>query len=134
MTCWTMPPIARSVSARSASGELAAGDRLVVIDEIQRLPELLNEVLIEARGTKFLLTGSSARKLRRGGVNLLGGRARIKYLHPPPRSGKIYRWPRTPEKKVSCRPAEEAPVGDSATVGGAPGNTAGRVAVTARPL
>jgi AAA domain-containing protein len=79
--------------------ELAAGDRLVVIDEIQRLPELLNEVLIEARGTKFLLTGSSARKLRRGSVNLLGGRARIKYLHPPPRSGKIYRWPRTPEKK-----------------------------------
>jgi uncharacterized protein len=64
--------------------ELAAADRVVVIDEIQRLPELLNEVhrLIEARGTKFLLTGSSARKLRRGGVNLLGGRARIKYLHP----------------------------------------------------
>jgi predicted AAA+ superfamily ATPase len=64
--------------------ELTATDRLVVIDEIQRLPELLNEVhrLIEERGTKFLLTGSSARKLRRGGVNLLGGRARIKYLHP----------------------------------------------------
>ncbi len=64
--------------------ELTATDRVVVIDEIQRLPELLNEVhrLIETRGTKFLLTGSSARKLRRGGVNLLGGRARIKYLHP----------------------------------------------------
>ena len=64
--------------------ELTATDRVVVIDEIQRLPELLNEVhrLIEEHGTKFLLTGSSARKLRRGGVNLLGGRARIKYLHP----------------------------------------------------
>ena len=64
--------------------ELAPGDRIVVIDEIQRLPELLNEVhrLIETRGLRFLLTGSSARKLRRGGVNLLGGRARTKNLHP----------------------------------------------------
>jgi predicted AAA+ superfamily ATPase len=64
--------------------ELAANDRLVVIDEVQRLPELLNEVhrLIEERGIRFLLTGSSARKLRRGGVNLLGGRARTRYLHP----------------------------------------------------
>ena len=64
--------------------ELQPQDRIVVIDEIQRLPELLNEVhrLIETRGTRFLLTGSSARKLRRGGINLLGGRARTKYLHP----------------------------------------------------
>jgi len=64
--------------------ELTAGDRIVVIDEIQRLPILLNEVhrLIETHGIRFLLTGSSARKLRRGGVNLLGGRARTKYLHP----------------------------------------------------
>jgi predicted AAA+ superfamily ATPase len=64
--------------------ELSPRDRVVVIDEIQRLPELLNEVhrLIEERGVRFLLTGSSARKLRRGGVNLLGGRARIKNLHP----------------------------------------------------
>lgn len=64
--------------------ELGPRDRVAVIDEIQRLPELLNEVhrLIETRGMRFLLTGSSARKLRRGGVNLLGGRARIKRLHP----------------------------------------------------
>ncbi len=64
--------------------ELDSHDRLVVIDEIQRIPELLNEVhrLIEERGVRFLLTGSSARKLRRGGVNLLGGRARTRYLHP----------------------------------------------------
>ena len=64
--------------------ELTAKDRIVVIDEIQRLPILLNEVhrLIETGGIRFLLTGSSARKLRRGGVNLLGGRARTKYLHP----------------------------------------------------
>lgn len=64
--------------------ELSSQDRLVVIDEIQLLPVLLNEVhrLIEERGIRFLLTGSSARKLRRGGINLLGGRARTKYLHP----------------------------------------------------
>lgn len=64
--------------------ELTARDRVVVIDEIQRLPILLNEAhrLIEEKGIRFLLTGSSARKLRRGGVNLLGGRARTKYLHP----------------------------------------------------
>ena len=64
--------------------ELTPRDRIIVIDEIQRLPILLNEVhrLIENRGLRFLLTGSSARKLRRGGVNLLGGRARTKYLHP----------------------------------------------------
>jgi predicted AAA+ superfamily ATPase len=64
--------------------EITPAERVVVIDEIQRLPELLNEVhrLIEERGVRFLLTGSSARKLRRGGVNLLGGRARTQYLHP----------------------------------------------------
>ncbi len=57
---------------------------LVVIDEIQKLPALLDEVhlLIESRGIRFVLTGSSARKLRRGGVNLLGGRARSRVLHP----------------------------------------------------
>jgi len=56
----------------------------VVIDEIQRIPDLLSEVhrLIEVRGFKFALTGSSARKLRRGGVNLLGGRARTLAMHP----------------------------------------------------
>lgn len=64
--------------------ELKPKDRLVVIDEIQQLPVLLNEVhrLIEGRGVRFLLTGSSGRKLRRGGTNLLGGRARVKHLHP----------------------------------------------------
>ncbi len=64
--------------------EIGKNEKRVVIDEIQRFPELLNEIhrLIEERGVRFLLTGSSARKLRRGGVNLLGGRARIKHLHP----------------------------------------------------
>ena len=56
----------------------------VVIDEVQRVPELLNEVhrLIEGRGLKFLLTGSSARTLRRKGVNLLAGRALRYNMHP----------------------------------------------------
>jgi uncharacterized protein len=50
---------------------------VIVIDEIQKLPVLLDEVhnLIEAEGIRFILTGSSARKLRKGGVNLLAGRA-----------------------------------------------------------
>lgn len=57
---------------------------LVVVDEIQKLPLLMDEIhlLIESRGLRFLLTGSSARKLRRSGVNLLGGRARSRFLHP----------------------------------------------------
>ena len=56
----------------------------IVIDEIQRLPALLDEVhrLIERRRWQFALTGSSARKLRRGGVNLLAGRARTLAMHP----------------------------------------------------
>ncbi|MGH7856029.1 MAG: ATP-binding protein, partial [Candidatus Binatia bacterium] len=51
--------------------------RLIVIDEVQKLPVLLDEVhwLIENAGGSFLLTGSSARKLRRGHANLLAGRA-----------------------------------------------------------
>jgi hypothetical protein len=56
--------------------------RRVVIDEVQRLPALLDEVhrLIERRRWRFALTGSSARKLRRGGV--LAGRARTLAMHP----------------------------------------------------
>jgi predicted AAA+ superfamily ATPase len=52
-------------------------DSWVVLDEIQKIPTLLDEVhrLMETREWKFALCGSSARKLRRGGTNLLGGRA-----------------------------------------------------------
>jgi predicted AAA+ superfamily ATPase len=55
----------------------------IVIDEVQRVPELLNEVhrLIEEYHYKFLLTGSSARSLRRSGVNLLAGRALRYHMH-----------------------------------------------------
>ncbi|HEV7517845.1 MAG TPA: AAA family ATPase, partial [Thermoanaerobaculia bacterium] len=68
--------------------EVVAGnvDRaVVVIDEVQKVPELLDVVheLIERRlGPRFILTGSSARKLRRAGVNLLAGRALVRSLHP----------------------------------------------------
>lgn len=56
----------------------------VIIDEVQRIPELLNEIhrLIEKNKYKFILTGSSARKIRRRGVNLLGGRALSYHLYP----------------------------------------------------
>jgi len=64
--------------------EISDKDHIVIIDEIQKLPFLLDEVhnLIEQKKIHFLLTGSSARKLRKKGVNLLGGRARIRRLHP----------------------------------------------------
>lgn len=57
---------------------------IIVIDEIQKVPELLNEVhrLIEEREIIFLLTGSSARKLKQDNVNLLAGRAWEAHLFP----------------------------------------------------
>jgi predicted AAA+ superfamily ATPase len=60
-------------------------EKQIVLDEVQKLPELLEVVhaLIEQKkGQQFVLTGSSARKLRRAGVNLLGGRAVQVTLHP----------------------------------------------------
>ena len=59
-------------------------DSIIAIDEIQKLPEILDEVqaLIEEKKVRFLLTGSSARKLKRYGTNLLGGRARMVSVHP----------------------------------------------------
>jgi predicted AAA+ superfamily ATPase len=57
---------------------------VIVIDEVQRVPGLLNYVhkLIEEKKYIFALTGSSARKLKRGGANLLAGRALINKMHP----------------------------------------------------
>jgi predicted AAA+ superfamily ATPase len=70
------------LSARAAA--LPESVSWVVLDEIQRAPRLLDVVhkLIESSGRKFAMTGSSARKLRRGASNLLAGRAFIHYLHP----------------------------------------------------
>jgi predicted AAA+ superfamily ATPase len=66
--------------------EIAAASRapaVVVIDEVQKVPQLLDEVhwLIENRGIPFVLCGSSARKVKRGHANLLGGRALRRELH-----------------------------------------------------
>lgn len=56
----------------------------VIIDEVQRLPNLLNEVhrFIEERGLRFVLCGSSARRLKGAGTNLLAGRALRRFMHP----------------------------------------------------
>lgn len=59
-------------------------DDWIILDEVQRIPELLNEVhrLIEEKGYRFGMTGSSARKLKQKGVNLLAGRALVYTMHP----------------------------------------------------
>jgi len=64
--------------------DLCSPDELVIVDEIQKIPQLLDEVhwLIHNRRLRFLLCGSSARKLKRCGANLLGGRAINEVLYP----------------------------------------------------
>jgi len=64
---------------------LRAEQSIVVVDEVQKLPALLDEIqllLDRNKKLRFILTGSSARKLKRGAANLLGGRAWICRLHP----------------------------------------------------
>ena len=59
--------------------------KVVIIDEIQKIPELLpliHSLIEEKRGLQFIMTGSSARKLKEEGVNLLGGRAEKRHMHP----------------------------------------------------
>ena len=78
----------RTLNARPERlAELVLGfpGEVVVLDGVQRAPELLNVVhdLMESGpARRFVLTGSSARKLRRGGVDLLAGRAVVRTLHP----------------------------------------------------
>lgn len=69
---------------RQRISELQSEPEWVVIDEVQRAPKLLDiaHQLIESTKIKFALTGSSARKLRRGGANLLAGRAFVYHLFP----------------------------------------------------
>jgi len=82
--------------ASGFAGHLRALDpgSTVVVDEVQRLPALLNEVHrhIEDRKLRFVLCGSSARKLKTAGTNLLAGRAVRRYLHPfvPEELGKDF--------------------------------------------
>jgi predicted AAA+ superfamily ATPase len=82
------PVTLRSYSAkpeRLKEAVYASSNQHIIIDEIQKAPELLGVVhslIEEKRGWHFILTGSSARKLKRTGVNLLGGRAVKRSLHP----------------------------------------------------
>lgn len=63
---------------------LAHNSPWIIIDEVQKIPALLNEVhrLIEHHRRCFILTGSSSRQLKRGGANLLAGRALTYHMHP----------------------------------------------------
>ncbi|MGI6395016.1 MAG: AAA family ATPase [bacterium] len=59
--------------------------KVIIIDEIQKIPDLLSQIhlLMETHKDKlFIMTGSSARKLKKEGTNLLGGRAFKKTMHP----------------------------------------------------
>ncbi len=83
------PEEERSLTARPEQLRervLAADTNVCVIDEVQKVPQLLDVVheLIEREdlNVKFILTGSSARKLRRGGVDLMAGRAVKRTFHP----------------------------------------------------
>ena len=89
---------------------------LIVIDEVQKVPSLLDEVhwLIENKGLSFLLTGSSARKLRHGHANLLGGRAWRRTLTPLSYQevegfdlGKVMISGLLPPHYLSTQPAED---------------------------
>jgi uncharacterized protein len=64
--------------------EASPTSQTVVVDEIQRLPNLLNEVhrFIEGKKRKFILCGSSSRKLKKAGTNLLAGRAARRFMFP----------------------------------------------------
>lgn len=68
----------------SLESRITAGTEWVFIDEVQKVPAVLDTVhrLIEDKGVKFALSGSSARKLKAGGANLLAGRAFVNELYP----------------------------------------------------
>ena len=83
------PEMVRSFSAKPERlAEVVrgqGGQKCFVIDEIQKVPELLSvihQLIEEKQGYTFVLTGSSARKLKRTGVDMLGGRAMLRTMHP----------------------------------------------------
>ena len=80
----TFERLQRNPSLLRQDLEMCEEGTLVIIDEVQSLPILLNEVqwLIVRKGIRFILSGSSARKLKRGGANMLGGRAMQTRLYP----------------------------------------------------
>ena len=82
------PELFRLYSARPERlREITSGSKVktIIIDEVQKVPELLDvvhELIEEGNGFQFILTGSSARKLKRTGIDLLAGRAVVKTMHP----------------------------------------------------
>ncbi len=82
------PETYRTLAARPESlieqTEILPPGSIIVVDEIQKLPELLDPIhlLMERKKYRFILTGSSARKLKRAGVDLLAGRALLRFMHP----------------------------------------------------
>lgn len=86
--------------------DAATRARPIIVDEVQKVPALLDEVhrLIEGEGLRFILCGSSARKLKRGRANLLGGRAWRFALHP-------LTWPEIPDFDL-CRALDHGLVPD----------------------
>ena len=83
------PEVYRAYSAKPERlRELAEAQepgKTIVVDEIQKLPQLLDvahQLMEQHAGWRFVLTGSSARKLKRSGVDLLAGRAVVKTMHP----------------------------------------------------
>ncbi|MCK5805471.1 MAG: ATP-binding protein [Lentisphaeria bacterium] len=76
---------ARPERLREFLAGLSTGPKTVVVDEIQKVPQLLDEVhqwMSQDPSTRFILTGSSARKLKQQGVDLLAGRAAVLTMHP----------------------------------------------------
>ena len=86
---WTRAPWALSDRVRALDAAMRANP--IVIDEVQKAPPILDEVhrLVENQSLRFVLCGSSARKLKRGRANMLGGRAWRFSLHP-------LTWPEIP--------------------------------------
>ncbi len=93
-----------------------SGEDIIVIDEVQKLPSILDEVhrLIEDKRIHFLLTGSSARKLKYGGANLLAGRAWSASMFPLTKSEisdfnliRCLNYGTLPQVYVSKDPIEE---------------------------
>ncbi len=84
-----LPPAQNPSLLAERVREICRDHPTVIIDDIQKLPALLDEVhdLIETEGTAFVLTGSSGRKLKRAGVNLSAGRAWRAALYPPGECG-----------------------------------------------
>ena len=99
--------------------EANEGKTLIIIDEIQKIPVILDEVqnIIQQNSTfRFILTGSSARKIKKAGINLLGGRAKIipfspfaypEYTQAKKTIGQVLQWGTLPQVILSDDPRSE---------------------------